>query len=49
MFLKDSFLFGYFEYTGNDFISDMQKMAEDSITREWWKRTDPCQIPLESR
>ena len=49
IYLKDDYLFGYFEYVGNDFEADMQKMAEDSITQEWWKLTDPCQIPLESR
>jgi L-rhamnose mutarotase len=27
---------------------DMQKMALDSLTREWWKLTDPCQEPVES-
>ena len=40
------FLFSYFEYTGVDFDSDMKKMAADSITRRWWKETDPTQIPL---
>jgi len=49
IYLKDDYLFGYFEYVGNDFEGDMIKMAEDSITREWWKLTDPCQIPLDSR
>ena len=49
IYLKDNYLFSYFEYVGNDFESDMAKMAEDSITREWWKQTNPCQEPLESR
>ncbi len=40
------FLFSYFEYTGDDFDKDMQKMAADSTTQEWWKLTDPTQIPL---
>ncbi len=43
------YLFAYFEYTGNDFDSDMAKMAADPITQEWWKRTDPCQIPIPLR
>ena len=47
--LKDSFLFGYLEYAGIDFEADMEKMAADSLTREWWKLTDPCQTPFESR
>ena len=49
IYLKDDYLFGYFEYIGNDFEGDMKKMAEDSVTREWWKMTDPCQIPLDTR
>jgi L-rhamnose mutarotase len=40
------FLFSYFEYSGNDFNKDMQKMAADSVTQRWWKETDPCQLPL---
>jgi L-rhamnose mutarotase len=36
-------LFSYFEYTGEDFASDMARMAADPETRRWWKETDPCQ------
>jgi len=43
------YLFSYFEYVGNDFKADMAKMAEDPMTRKWWKETDPCQIPLANR
>ena len=43
------YLFGYFEYVGNDFKADMAKMAADPATKKWWKETDPCQIPLENR
>ena len=39
-------LFSYFEFTGQDFNADMQKMAADSATKRWWKETDPCQQPL---
>lgn len=42
-------LFSYFEYTGNDFASDMARMAADPMTREWWKETDPCQAPIPTR
>lgn len=49
IFYKDGFLFSYFEYTGTDFAADMQKMAADEQTRAWWKLTDPCQEPLDSR
>lgn len=40
------YLFSYFEYTGKDFNEDMEKMKKDSITRQWWKVTAPCQLPL---
>ena len=43
------YLFAYFEYTGNDFDTDMVKMAADPVTQEWWKHTDPCQIPVPTR
>ena len=49
IYLKDSYLFSYFEYTGSDFSADMAKMAADPSTQAWWKLTDPCQEPLESR
>jgi L-rhamnose mutarotase len=40
------FLFLYLEYTGDDFDSDMAKMAADPETQRWWRETDPCQIAL---
>jgi len=42
------YLFGYFEYTGDDFEKDMKAMAEDAETIRWWKETDPCQYPIET-
>ncbi len=42
-------LFSYFEYTGEDFAADMARMAADPTTREWWKETDPCQLPIPAR
>jgi len=49
IYLKDGYLFSYFEYSGDDFDADMAKMAADPTTQEWWQLTDPCQEPLESR
>jgi L-rhamnose mutarotase len=49
IYFKDGYLFSYFEYIGDDFDADMQKMADDPVTQSWWKLTDPCQEPLESR
>lgn len=49
IYLKDGYLFSYFEYVGDDYASDMAKMAKDPTTKEWWKLTDPCQEALETR
>jgi L-rhamnose mutarotase len=43
------YLFSYFEYTGDDLAADSKKMAADPTTQEWWKHTNPCQIPLKQR
>lgn len=49
IFHKDGYLFSYFEYVGDDFEADMEKMAADPTTQEWWELCKPCQEPLESR
>jgi L-rhamnose mutarotase len=49
IFEKDNVLFAYYEYIGSDHQADMAKMAADPKTQEWWKITDPMQIPLETR
>lgn len=46
---KDGYLFSYFEYVGDDFESDMAKMAADATTQKWWDVCKPCQEPLDSR
>jgi len=38
--------FGYYEYTGKDFDSDMAKLAKEPRNIEWLKVCDPVQIPL---
>jgi L-rhamnose mutarotase len=43
------YLFSYFEYAGNDFASDMARMAADPTTQKWWRETDPCQFPIPVR
>ena len=48
IYFRDGYLFSYMEYTGEDFEADMEKLAADSLTQEWWKLTDPCQEPVES-
>jgi L-rhamnose mutarotase len=49
IFLKDDFLFGYFEYHGADYAADMAKMAADPKTQEWWAIMIPMQQPIETR
>ena len=49
IFWKDDCLLSYFEYTGEDFESDMAKMAAHAKTREWWAVVGPMQRPLETR
>jgi L-rhamnose mutarotase len=49
IFHKDGLLFAYFEYVGDDFESDMAKMAADPKTQEWWSIMEPMQQPVENR
>lgn len=41
------YLFGYYEYTGNDYEADMEKLAAEPRNQEWLLMTDPMQIPLQ--
>jgi len=49
IFHKDGYLFGYFEYVGDDFAADMARMADDPVTQRWWSLCKPCQLPLATR
>ena len=44
----ENILFGYWEYTGSDFESDMKILGEKAVTKRWLALTDPCQMPLDS-
>ena len=46
---RDGYLFSYFEYEGQDFQADMQKMAADPMTQKWWDVCKPLQEPLDTR
>lgn len=39
-------LFAYYEYVGEDHSADMARIGEDPVTREWWTKTDPCQVRI---
>ena len=49
IYLKDDLLFSYFEYTGDDYQADMEKMENDPATQQWWDVCKPCMLPIESR
>jgi 2-dehydro-3-deoxygluconokinase len=51
IFLKEPecLMFGYFEYTGDDFEADNAAIANDPITQEWWKVCGPMQVPFDIR
>ena len=38
--------FAYYEYTGNDYKGDIQKLSHEKRNIEWLKQTDSMQIPL---
>ena len=40
------YLFSYFEYIGDNYESDMAKMAAEPVTQKWWDECMPCQKPL---
>lgn len=51
IFLREpeNLLFGYWEYRGDNFDADMQKIAAQEVTQRWWALCSPCQAPLASR
>lgn len=49
IYFKDNYLFGYFEYHGQDIGADRAKMAADPKTQEWWAIMEPMQDPLPTR
>ena len=49
IYLKDGYLFSYYEYTGDDHGADMRKMAADPATQRWWALCEPCQEPVAAR
>jgi L-rhamnose mutarotase len=49
IFLRDGWLFGYFEYVGQNYEADMRHMATDPETQRWWAIMEPMQEPLPNR
>lgn len=49
IYFKDGMLFSYFEYIGENFQADMDKMARDPETQRWWDFVKPMQQPMATR
>jgi L-rhamnose mutarotase len=49
IFHHDGLLFGVFEYWGDDFQADMERMKADRVMRRWWDLMEPMQEPLSTR
>jgi L-rhamnose mutarotase len=43
------YLFGYYEYTGDNFEKDMAELDKEPRNIEWLKVCDPMQIPFEGQ
>jgi len=43
------YLFGYYEYTGDNYDKDMAELAKKERNIEWLKVCDPMQIPFEGQ
>lgn len=42
----NEYLFGHYEYTGDDYDRDMANLAEEPRNVAWLAKCDPCQEPL---
>jgi L-rhamnose mutarotase len=40
------YLFGYYEYTGADYRTEMEKLAAEPRNQKWLSATGPMQLPL---
>lgn len=40
------YLFGYYEYTGNDYEGDMARLAAEPRNADWLAVTTPMQVPV---
>jgi len=51
IYLKDGYLFAYYEYTGPEaeYQARMQTLANAPRMREWWNITEAMQQPLDTR
>lgn len=45
IFRHEDLVFAYFEYIGEDYDADMEKMTQCPHTQHWWTFTKPCFVP----
>lgn len=46
IYYRDGYLFSYYEYIGDDYGKDMDRLAE--LTRRWLDETNLCQQPVDT-
>lgn len=46
IYVRDGYLFSYYEYIGDDYPADMRKLGQ--LTAHWLRETDPCQEKIPS-
>lgn len=49
IFQRGEHMFAYYEYTGDDFETDMQKLADDPISQRWEELVRPLMRPIPDR
>jgi len=49
IFIRGDYMFSYYEYIGDNYEADMEKMAADPVTQKWWSVVKPLMQPLEDR
>ena len=49
IFYRNGILFSYYEYVGEDYDADMQKMAANEDNQKWWDLVKPIMSPLPDR
>jgi L-rhamnose mutarotase len=49
IFKYEEILFAYMEYVGDDLDADMERIAADPKTQEWWSLCGPLQRPVPDR
>lgn len=48
IYMKDGYLFSYYEYFGDNYEADMAKCAEEPAMKKWWEQCVPCQKPVDA-